>query len=296
MKTIIISLVSLSLSLSAVCAQSFNNEITQGKTTSLQGKINKEGLSNGDYGIWFQKNYEAYTPSAEITASLKESLKGITIKAFMGTWCGDSKKEVPKFYKLLDEAQFPLDRLTTVGLSRERATYKQSPGGEEEGLHIARVPTFIFYKEGKEINRFVERPIVSLEKDILQLLQGDYQSSYQIVVKTGELLTEMGVLKFQKKIKKLAKKLKPISKHHLELMGYSNVLFFANKTEEAIAVARLNIRLYPEEADAHVSLANKLLKTNYKDEALDYYQNAIDLNPEHKQAKEGLAQLEATIK
>ena len=202
----------------------------------------------------------------------------------MGTWCGDSKREVPKFYKLLDEAQFPLDRLTMVGVSRERANYKQSPGGEEEGLHIARVPTFIFYKDGEEINRFVETPVQSLEEDVLQLLKGAYQSSYQIIAEVGGLIDEIGIDKFEKKYNKIAKKLKLISKNHRELNAYSSVLFFAKKTQEAIAVARLNVSLYPEEADTYVALANKLAQTDQKQEAKKMYEKALVLNPDHKTA------------
>ncbi|MGK0387037.1 MAG: thiol-disulfide isomerase/thioredoxin [Patiriisocius sp.] len=287
---------SITFSICAASAQSFNTEITEGSKTSLQGKINKEGLSGEGYGSWFVKNYDAYAPTPEVTAQLKEELEGITIKAFMGTWCGDSKKEVPKLYKLLDAASFSLDRLTMVGVSREVETYKQSPGGEEEGLNVARVPTFIFYKDGKEINRFVERPIETLEKDILQLVQGEYQSSYQIIAKTGDLLTEMGLIKFQKKLKKTAKRLKPISKNHHELNAYASVLFFANKEQEAIAVARLNILLYAEEANTYVSLANKLKQTNNPKEAVTLYQKALALDPEHKQAKAGITQIESILK
>ena len=292
MKLIIVFTLSMVTVLS-LQAQSFNQEITEGTSKSLQGKINKEGLSSGEYGTWFSKNYDAYNPTPEITSQLKNELEGITIKAFMGTWCGDSKKEVPKFYKLLDAAEFSLDRVTMVGLSRKREVYKQSPGGEEEGLFIARVPTFIFYKDGKEINRFVERPVETLEKDILQLLQGEYASSYQIIAKTGRLLTDMGSQKFQKKTKKIAKKLQPIAKNQHELNTFSNVLFLANKQEDAIAIARLNVLLFPEEARAHTSLANKLVQTNQEQEALALYSKALALTPDDEKLKEMIDNLKS---
>ena len=49
----------------------------------------------------------------------------------------------------------------------------------EKGLNIINVPTLIFYKNGKEINRFVEFPNISLAKDLEQIIQGKpYKNPY----------------------------------------------------------------------------------------------------------------------
>ena len=57
--------------------------------------------------------------------------------------------------------------------------YKQSPNPEAKGLNIHRVPTFIFYKDAKEIGRFVERVRESLEKDMLKIVSGqEYKHFY----------------------------------------------------------------------------------------------------------------------
>ena len=45
-----------------------------------------------------------------------------------------------------------------------------------------------------------------------------------------------------------------------ELNTFSNVLFYSNKKEEAIAIAKLNLLLFPDEANAKKSLENKLSK------------------------------------
>jgi len=79
----------------------------------------------------------------------------------MGTWCGDSKREVPRFIKVLEAANFPVDNLKIVAVDRRKEQYKKSPTGEEWGLSIKRVPTFIFYKNGKESNRIIESPRLS---------------------------------------------------------------------------------------------------------------------------------------
>ena len=143
-------------------AQSLNKEITANtKTPYLLGKINKSDLEGENYNSWFTKNHEDYKPNASITAAIASELKNYSLTVFMGTWCGDSKAEVPILYKVLEACNFPMKQLTVVAVSRQSNMYKQSPQHEEAGLNIHRVPTVIFYKNGKEVNRIVEHPIVS---------------------------------------------------------------------------------------------------------------------------------------
>ena len=54
-----------------------------------------------------------------------------------------------------------------------------NPNEDEIKYNIINVPTFIFYRDGKEINRIVELTIESIEKDILKILDGTgYQNAY----------------------------------------------------------------------------------------------------------------------
>jgi thiol-disulfide isomerase/thioredoxin len=270
-------------------AQPFNQEIeSESGSPSLLGKINQDGLSQNSYADWFQKNKNGYNPKAEPIKALKSELADYTIQLFMGTWCGDSKREVPRFYKVLEEAQFPLERLTAIAVSSESETYKQSPGGEEEGLNIHRVPTFIIYKNGEEVDRIVESPVESLEEDLLSILNGNYTSNYHAVTIVNNTLQEMGVEKFSKKKKKIGSKIKEMTKNYSELNTYSYTLFRANKTEEAIEVAKLNTLLYPEEAATYLRVANQLKSTDRVSEAIIFYEKALEIDPENKKAKEGL--------
>jgi thiol-disulfide isomerase/thioredoxin len=280
------------LILSQVHAQPFNQEIRiEGEDPLLLGKVNKEALLQESYP-WFATNFETYEPTSEISEKIKKTLSEYTITAFFGTWCGDSKLELPRFYKVLEAAHFPLDRLTVVGVAREKENYKQSPGGEEEGLNIHRVPTFIFYKDGKEVNRIVEHPIVSFEDDILKILRNDsYVPNYQSVKIVNDALLNMGSEKFQKRAKKLLPKLKKEAKSYGELNTFSSVLFYSERKEEAIAVAKLNILLFPEEARTYESLANKLFQINKKDEALSNYERSLALDPKNERVQRAVEKL-----
>lgn len=141
----------------------------------IVGKFNKEDLQKAPFATWFDKGYEEYTPSPAAIAAIKENISDYEIVGFVGTWCPDSRREIPKFYKILDEAGYDLSQLTMVGVTRGKST----PENLEEGYDMHRVPTFIFMKNGKEVNRFVEYARESTEEDIAKIVSGeDYQNSY----------------------------------------------------------------------------------------------------------------------
>ena len=150
--------------------------VKQSNPDMLVGKQNRKALEQEPFGSWFNKNYEEYTVDQETVSELAPYLKIISIKAFMGTWCGDSKRETPTFYKILDKANFDYSNLELITVTRA----KDTPEGYEKDLDIIRVPTFIFYKNGKEIGRYVEFSRESLEKDMLAIVSGaPYKHSYE---------------------------------------------------------------------------------------------------------------------
>ncbi len=154
-----------------------NEKPTISAPLDLMGIITQEDLKNQPFNQWFDTNYENYNLDKTVVKEIKNHINGITIKAFLGTWCGDSKIEVPQFYKLLDALNFDYKKLTMIAVDRDNKT----PYNLQEGLNIIRVPTFIFYKNGKEIGRYVEFPRKTLEKDILKIVSGkEYKHSYDI--------------------------------------------------------------------------------------------------------------------
>ena len=161
-------------------AQEFNKEVTlENGYTFLVGQINLEGLGLAPYNQWFQTGTENYTVDESMVKLFKKELKEYNIQLFLGTWCGDSKRETPRLIKILKAADFPMEQLEIVALDRRKELYKKSPTGEEAGLNIIKVPTIIFKKDGKEVNRIVESPLESLEEDMAQiLLNKSYTPNY----------------------------------------------------------------------------------------------------------------------
>lgn len=270
-------------------AQTLNNEITENtKSPYLLGKIDKSGLENGNYQ-WFTKNYQNYNPDSTTINEISDLLSEYNIILFMGTWCGDSKREVPKIYKILEAANFPMEQLTTVAVGRTKPLYKKSPQHEEEGLNIHRVPTLILSKKGKEHNRIVEHPVESFEKDIQTIItNNNYESNYAIVTTVNTILDKKGIKGLKKKTDKLINTYKEKVLSMYELNTYARVLLGSEENEKAIAVLKLNTKFFPDNPKAHISLSKALNTIGNKDEAIKTLENALTKLPDNTDIKKNL--------
>jgi thiol-disulfide isomerase/thioredoxin len=83
----------------------------------------------------------------------------------MGTWCSDSKEQIPAFYKILDELNCDSNSITLINVDRN----KKGLSNEIKKLNIELIPTIIFYKQRKKIGRIIETPYESLEKDLINI-------------------------------------------------------------------------------------------------------------------------------
>jgi thiol-disulfide isomerase/thioredoxin len=130
----------------------------------LLGVISKADLQQTPYAAWYTENDQNYQVDSAALSGLDELLSGVEIKIVMGTWCHDSQREVPRLYKILSSYNADTEM---IALDRK----KQAPGNEIDDMGITNTPTFIFYKDGVELNRIVEVPVESLEKDMIKILQ-----------------------------------------------------------------------------------------------------------------------------
>jgi thiol-disulfide isomerase/thioredoxin len=137
------------------------------QTTWLLGYFTREQMSRAPHSEWYLKGYNEYQFNTGAVNKLTDVSKdNLTIKIVMGSWCPDSRREVPRFMRILDLWKFPVEKVTFIGVDDA----KRSPVGEYEKLDIQRVPTFIFYKNNIEVGRIIEVPVTSLEQDIVNIL------------------------------------------------------------------------------------------------------------------------------
>ena len=136
------------------------------ETPMLTGILERSDLNQEPYQAWYVREYEGYALNASLLDTLKGAAAGVEVQIFLGTWCSDSHREVPRFYKIIDMIGIPEQAIRLVALDRA----KTSPVHEEEGLNIHHVPTFIFYWDTVEIGRIIETPVRTLEEDLLDIL------------------------------------------------------------------------------------------------------------------------------
>jgi thiol-disulfide isomerase/thioredoxin len=114
----------------------------------------------------FKAVYDTVVIQQDVVDLLKLAAGGVETKVFLGTWCSDSRREVPRFLKTTDALGKILGPVTLIGLD----THKKSPAGLEVSYAIERVPTFIFFRNGQEIGRIVELPMTTVEADMLTIV------------------------------------------------------------------------------------------------------------------------------
>jgi thiol-disulfide isomerase/thioredoxin len=112
-----------------------------------------------------------YTPDITVLEMMKSYVRaGDRMEIYMGTWCSNSQREVPKFLRIRDDlrAQFGVELPTTfVALDRS----KQKPEALIAGKQIEKVATFIYYRCDTELGRIVEKTQSPLfEDDLLTIV------------------------------------------------------------------------------------------------------------------------------
>lgn len=142
------------------------------ESTDPTGIGHREQLEQEEpHSLWFTKTYDDYTVDSPILNSCIKRGKSdnYQITIVMGTWCPDSRQEVPRFYKILDQMVFPMVNTKLILVDKK----KDDPNSLAKELEVEFVPTFIIYdKGGKELGRIVEKPRKSLEKDLCKILTG----------------------------------------------------------------------------------------------------------------------------
>ena len=153
---------------SLISAQERNKLVTDEKSDKpmLIGLCDRTAFADTNFAWWFNSEFDNYKPDSVAILSLAGKLKDVKITIVMGSWCSDSKREVPRFFKLLDKTGFDENNLTLYCVDRKKST----PGNETANLDIKLVPTFIFYRNDLEIGRIIESPKETLEKDLLNIV------------------------------------------------------------------------------------------------------------------------------
>lgn len=169
MKKIILLL--LTIVLSGSCKETKVHTEHYRNKKILVGKGSIADLQNSPYKNWFEENSSTYQPEQTIIDRLKPQINDYNYQIIMGTWCPDSREQVPVFYKILKESGYKnAEKIPVIFVPRKYKDYNLI-----DKMDIKRVPTLIVMEKGKEKGRIIEYPMKTIEKDLLHILQGDYK-------------------------------------------------------------------------------------------------------------------------
>ena len=157
-------------SFSFLIAQDTNKIVHDEKSGKpmLIGPCTREALTDTSFSWWFDSNYKMYEPDTVTVKEIEYNSDNVKTTIVMGTWCSDSREQVPHFFKVMDEAGYPEDSITMVCVGRGIS----DSTGVSDSLKIKLVPTFIFYRDRKELGRIIETPKKTMEEDIYEILAG----------------------------------------------------------------------------------------------------------------------------
>lgn len=118
----------------------------------IKGFMSVDSISADPAFGWFAKNKSDYKPYAKALETLTKNKDSLSFIFFAGTWCHDSHFVLPRFYALTEAAGIPQNKITLLGVDRNKKTVQNL----SETFNITLTPTILVLKGGKEIGRVIE--------------------------------------------------------------------------------------------------------------------------------------------
>ncbi len=134
-----------------------------GSKTMLLGRVSWAQLAK--IAGW-KASYDAYNPNPAAIAKLQRVSGQYRVVVVLGSWCSDSRREVPRLVKVLDEVGRGHFSLEMYGVDHTLTVHDRTfPKHVLPGVKAERVPTIVVLdRDGQEIGRVVETAEQPLEE------------------------------------------------------------------------------------------------------------------------------------
>lgn len=257
----------------------------------LWGSCSPTSFAQKPFNEWYNAQFAGYKADSGLCSRL--NMANVKVDIFMGTWCGDSKREVPRMLKVFNYCGLQEKQLRLFTVNNSDSAYKQTPGNESAAGNIFRVPTFIFYTEdGRELGRIIESPVQTLEKDMEAILSGKpYVPRYGRQHHLLEFCRTAGDGQFKQNINTEIEKIRDSAFAGYTLNNIIYVLMAAGYTQRAGEIVRINETFFPGDVAALAGKARYLKHNGRPAEAADCCRQILQKDPAHAAAKEILASL-----
>jgi thiol-disulfide isomerase/thioredoxin len=262
------------------------NTTDKGGNPMLWGLCHPTSFQAKPYSLWYNPQYKNYAADSISCSSIAKT--NFKMAIYMGTWCGDSKREVPRMYKIIDQCGVKPENVKLYTVNNSDGFYKQTLGMESALDRVFRVPTFIIYEPGgAEVGRIIESPVQSLEKDVLNILTGNnytpkYHSSNQLL----QFCLKTGKREFSANIRSEIEKFKDSSYFSYAVANLVMILMAGGSADRAGVLADANEAVFPNDIYAMLGKARFLRYIGNKTEAAEYCRKILLKDPENATAKE----------
>ncbi|MBD3179568.1 MAG: prolyl oligopeptidase family serine peptidase [Candidatus Latescibacteria bacterium] len=147
--------------------------------TGAYGRVLLGNISRHDFDEHLPSWFAEYSPDPVTASRIGDYLENIEITCVFGSWCSDSRRDIPRMWKVLEMAGYPGMEIKYLAVGSSRFTPESGIPEKllawsdrvKDHYEVERVATFIIYRGGREIGRIIESPEISLEKDLLKILQ-----------------------------------------------------------------------------------------------------------------------------
>ncbi len=105
-----------------------------------------------DFHNIFREHYEAYGPDMGLISEFAPRLRQSRVLVVMASWCPHTQVLLPRFFRILEEAGYPLEDVEMIGVNH---LLDSEDDIDPVGTYgVEEVPLFIFYNRlGDEIGR-----------------------------------------------------------------------------------------------------------------------------------------------
>ncbi len=137
---------------------------------SVSGFAAKSIKQGKVYDTWLKEIAASKIDQPIVEGLAAKSGGTLRIDVELAFWCRDSETNVPPFVRLIELLnKIAKEKVTVNYFSCERKANKKVKYFVEE-FKVERVPTFIFYRQNKEIGRIIENPKKSMLEDFLEIV------------------------------------------------------------------------------------------------------------------------------
>jgi len=153
---------------SALLASTARLSLAESDLPVLKGDLSRDEIESA-VPSWVEAEVLA-SPDAQAARDLELALRGAEVTIYLGTWCGDSRREMGRLWRAMDEGGLvDPPQVRYIGVDRR----KRKPKAMLKGVGLLYVPTIVVRRDGLEVGRIVETSPLGVERDLLSLLTGE---------------------------------------------------------------------------------------------------------------------------